>query len=168
MNPVPPGPSPSVDQLPPEAIALAGRLFEAARKGQMDIFEQALPRGLSPNMTNEKGDSLVGIFHHWPFPSSSTLGRNLLFRHLIALFTSTHTLVSTLDASRLHDWSSILPRLIKTLLFPSLPCLRMVAHVTRPQNLPLHLHTYSLFRADNAIFLPWPRAPCHAPPPTWR
>jgi len=25
----------------------------------MDIFEQALPKGLSPNMTNEKGDSLI-------------------------------------------------------------------------------------------------------------
>jgi hypothetical protein len=61
MDSVPPGPPASADELPPEAIALAGRLFEAARKGQMDIFEQALPRGLSPNMTNEKGDSLVGI-----------------------------------------------------------------------------------------------------------
>jgi hypothetical protein len=61
MDSAPPGPPASTDQLPPEAIALAGRLFEAARKGQMDIFEEALPRGLSPNMTNEKGDSLVGI-----------------------------------------------------------------------------------------------------------
>jgi hypothetical protein len=61
MDSAPPGPPTSTDQLPPEAIALAGRLFEAARKGQMDIFEEALPRGLSPNMTNEKGDSLVGI-----------------------------------------------------------------------------------------------------------
>lgn len=47
--------------LPPEAIALASRMFDAARTGQMDIFEQALPRGLPANMTNDKGDSLVGI-----------------------------------------------------------------------------------------------------------
>ena len=59
MDSAPPVPPASADQLPPEAIALAGRLFDAARKGQMDIFEQAIPRGLKPNMTNEKGDSLV-------------------------------------------------------------------------------------------------------------
>ena len=80
MDSAPPGPPASADQLPPEAIALAGQLFEAARKGQMDIFEQALPRGLSPNMTNEKGDSLVGIPSNIGFSlPSRTLGRNLYF-----------------------------------------------------------------------------------------
>ncbi len=49
----------SADELPSEAIALAGRFFEAARQGQMDIFEQGLPRGLPANLTNDKGDSLV-------------------------------------------------------------------------------------------------------------
>lgn len=53
--------------LPPEAIAFATRMYDAARSGQLDIFEQALPRGLPPNMTNEKGDTLVRqsfiIFH---------------------------------------------------------------------------------------------------------
>jgi hypothetical protein len=62
MDSAPPNPPASADQLPPEALALAARLFEAARSGQMDIFEQALARGLKPNMTNEKGDSLVGLF----------------------------------------------------------------------------------------------------------
>lgn len=47
--------------LPPEAIALATRLYDAARAGQMDIFQQALPAGLPANMTNEKGDSLVSV-----------------------------------------------------------------------------------------------------------
>jgi hypothetical protein len=61
MDSPPPDPPASVDQLPAEALALAGRLFEAARRGQMDILEQALPRGLKPNMTDEKGDSLVGV-----------------------------------------------------------------------------------------------------------
>ncbi|ETN38558.1 uncharacterized protein HMPREF1541_06594 [Cyphellophora europaea CBS 101466] len=46
-------------ELPPEAIALATRFFNAARSGQMDIFEQALPHGLPSNMTNDKGDSLL-------------------------------------------------------------------------------------------------------------
>lgn len=62
MDSAPPNPPASADQLPPEALALAARLFEAARSGQIDIFEQALTRGLKPNMTNEKGDSLVGLF----------------------------------------------------------------------------------------------------------
>ena len=49
----------SADDLPSAAIALAGRFFDAARSGQMDIFEQALPRGLPANLTNDKGDTLV-------------------------------------------------------------------------------------------------------------
>ncbi len=52
----------SVNQLPPEALALATRLFDAARNGQMDILEQALRGGLKPNMTNGKGDSLVSSY----------------------------------------------------------------------------------------------------------
>ncbi|KIX00490.1 uncharacterized protein Z518_10630 [Rhinocladiella mackenziei CBS 650.93] len=50
----------SANEPPPEAITLAGRFFDAARNGQMDIFEQALPRGLPPNLTNDKGDTLHG------------------------------------------------------------------------------------------------------------
>ncbi|KAJ9605128.1 hypothetical protein H2200_010518 [Cladophialophora chaetospira] len=49
----------SADELPPEAIALAGRFFEAARSGQIDILEQALSRGLPANLTNDKGDTLL-------------------------------------------------------------------------------------------------------------
>ncbi len=45
--------------LPPEAIAFATRIYDAARSGQVNIFQQALPAGLPANMTNEKGDSLV-------------------------------------------------------------------------------------------------------------
>jgi hypothetical protein len=48
--------------LPPEAIAFATRMYDAARAGQVDVFQQALPAGLPANMTNEKGDSLVGSF----------------------------------------------------------------------------------------------------------
>lgn len=46
-------------ELPPEAIAFAGRMYDAARQGDIPIFEQALPAGLPSNMTNEKGDTLV-------------------------------------------------------------------------------------------------------------
>ncbi|KAI0005592.1 ankyrin [Xylariaceae sp. FL0662B] len=45
--------------LPPEAIEFAGRIYDAARSGQTDVFEQALPAGLPANMTNEKGDTLL-------------------------------------------------------------------------------------------------------------
>lgn len=45
--------------LPPEAIAFATRMYDAARSGRMDVFQQALPAGLPANMTNEKGDSFV-------------------------------------------------------------------------------------------------------------
>jgi hypothetical protein len=48
-----------VASLPPEAVALAGRMYDAARSGEKEIFEQALPAGLPPNLTNEKGDTLV-------------------------------------------------------------------------------------------------------------
>lgn len=50
--------------LSPEAIAFAARIYDAARAGQIDIFEQALPAGLPANMTNEKGDSLVSAVVH--------------------------------------------------------------------------------------------------------
>ncbi|KAK6842746.1 hypothetical protein PG990_005319 [Apiospora arundinis] len=52
-------PARTVSELPPEAIAFAGRMYDAARTGQVDVFKQALPLGLPANMTNEKGDTLL-------------------------------------------------------------------------------------------------------------
>lgn len=45
--------------LSPEAIALAARMYDSARRGDLAVFQQALPAGLPPNMTNDKGDTLV-------------------------------------------------------------------------------------------------------------
>lgn len=45
--------------LTPEAIDLATRLFNAARAGELPIFEQALPAGLPINLTNDQGDTIV-------------------------------------------------------------------------------------------------------------
>lgn len=65
MDSAPPqanGASRSASELPPEAIALAGRIFEAARKGDeqsVALLTQALQSGLPANLTNDKGDSLV-------------------------------------------------------------------------------------------------------------
>jgi hypothetical protein len=53
--------APDPSTLPPEAIAFATRMYDAARAGQMNVFQQALPAGLPANMTNDKGDSLVHI-----------------------------------------------------------------------------------------------------------
>lgn len=64
----------------PEIIAFATRMYDAARQGDVPIFEQALPAGLPPNMTNDKGDSLVRssmrlvmTCHPCPRVSSSSL-----------------------------------------------------------------------------------------------
>ncbi|KAL9115336.1 MAG: hypothetical protein Q9227_000657 [Pyrenula ochraceoflavens] len=72
-QPSDPNSSRTVAELPPEAIALAGRLFDAARSGQMDIFEQALGRGLSANLTNEKGDTLLMLAAYHNHPSLVSL-----------------------------------------------------------------------------------------------
>ena len=58
----------SAAQLPPAAVALAGRMFEAARKGDDDsiaLLTQALQGGLPANLTNDKGDSLVSQHSIW-------------------------------------------------------------------------------------------------------
>jgi len=45
--------------LTPEMIEFASRMYDAARKGDVATLEQALPAGLPPNLTNDKGDTLV-------------------------------------------------------------------------------------------------------------
>lgn len=50
------------DEMSPELLAFAARIYDAARQGQLDLFKQALPAGLPANMTNDKGDSLVLFF----------------------------------------------------------------------------------------------------------
>ena len=46
---------------PSEVIELASRMYNAARQGHVDVFQQALPAGLPANLTNEKGDTLVSL-----------------------------------------------------------------------------------------------------------
>ncbi|KAL9126884.1 MAG: hypothetical protein Q9217_004142 [Psora testacea] len=43
----------------PEIIEFATRMYNAARHGSLPTFQQALSAGLPPNMTNDKGDSLL-------------------------------------------------------------------------------------------------------------
>ncbi|KAL8853349.1 MAG: hypothetical protein Q9221_001825 [Calogaya cf. arnoldii] len=58
--------------LPPEAIDLATRFFNAARTGDIPIFQQAIPAGLPVNLTNDKGDTLSPLFQpHRPLGNST-------------------------------------------------------------------------------------------------
>lgn len=42
-----------------EAIRLAAQMYNAAREGNKKVLEEAIEGGLPPNLTNEKGDTLV-------------------------------------------------------------------------------------------------------------
>ncbi|ROV96187.1 hypothetical protein VSDG_04972 [Cytospora chrysosperma] len=54
------GSSPAAaSSLPPAAIELAMRMYNAAREGNLELLQQAVLAGLPPNMTNEKGDTLL-------------------------------------------------------------------------------------------------------------
>ena len=49
----------TVDQLPPEAIELATKLFDLARAGSTDQLAQYVSAGIPANLTNHKGDTLL-------------------------------------------------------------------------------------------------------------
>jgi ankyrin repeat protein len=49
----------SVDQLPPEALALASKLFDFAREGKTAELDQYITAGIPVNLTNHKGDTLL-------------------------------------------------------------------------------------------------------------
>lgn len=51
----------SESSLPPEAIAFATRMFNAARQGDSELLQQAILAGLPANLSNEKGDTLVCV-----------------------------------------------------------------------------------------------------------
>lgn len=62
MDVAPPQEATGPTQLPPAAIELASKMFDAARKGDeqsVALLTQALARGLPANLTNDKGDTLV-------------------------------------------------------------------------------------------------------------
>lgn len=42
-----------------EAIKLAAQMYNAAREGNKQVIETAILEGMPPNLTNEKGDTLV-------------------------------------------------------------------------------------------------------------
>ncbi|KAI4126713.1 MAG: hypothetical protein LQ338_003616 [Usnochroma carphineum] len=64
-----PKPHLSPSTLPPEALDLATRLFNAARTGDLPIFQQAIPAGLPVNLTNDKGDTILMLASYHTHPS---------------------------------------------------------------------------------------------------
>ena len=46
-------------QLPPEALQLAGKLFDFARQGKTPELRQYITAGIPVNLTNHKGDTLL-------------------------------------------------------------------------------------------------------------
>ena len=76
---------PTPSELPPEAIAFASKMYDAARAGQIDIFQQALPAGLPANMTNEKGDSLVCFISSISKKYSLSLRKKMLIKSQLML-----------------------------------------------------------------------------------
>ena len=49
----------SASSLPPEALDLAGKLFDFARAGSTPELQQYLTAGIPSNLTNSKGDTLL-------------------------------------------------------------------------------------------------------------
>jgi ankyrin repeat protein len=47
------------NQLPPEALALATKLFDFAREGKTDELSQYISAGIPVNLTNHKGDTIL-------------------------------------------------------------------------------------------------------------
>ncbi|KAF2455972.1 putative ankyrin-like protein, partial [Lineolata rhizophorae] len=54
-----PPPQPDPSSLPPEALELAARLFDAARAGDAPTLSAYLAAGIPPNLTNHAGDTLL-------------------------------------------------------------------------------------------------------------
>lgn len=60
----------TVDQLPPEALQLATKLFDFARAGSTDQLSQYVSAGIPPNLTNHKGDTLLMLAAYYGHPET--------------------------------------------------------------------------------------------------
>lgn len=55
----------AASSLPPEALALATKLFDFARQGKTDELAQYLSAGIPVNLTNHKGDTLLMLASYY-------------------------------------------------------------------------------------------------------
>src|ERR1700760_1596334 len=58
-TPEAPATGPDASNLPPEALDLASKLFDHARAGSPDDLATYISVGISPNLSNSKGDTLL-------------------------------------------------------------------------------------------------------------
>ncbi|KAF8267446.1 ankyrin [Lactarius quietus] len=67
----------TASELPPETIDFAHHMFDAAREGNADLLLAAVDAGLPPNLTNQKGDTLLMVA---AYAGRAALVRGLLER----------------------------------------------------------------------------------------
>ena len=58
------------EKLDPETIAFAGRVFDMARLGATEELAALVDAGLSPDLTNNKGDTLLMLAAYAPHPET--------------------------------------------------------------------------------------------------
>lgn len=58
------------DQLDPGTIAFAGRMFDLAREGATEELRAFVDAGLPPNLTNDKGDTLLMLAAYQAHPET--------------------------------------------------------------------------------------------------
>ena len=71
-NATAPSAPPSASSLPPEALALAAKLFDLARQGDLATLTPYLAAGIPANLTNSSGDTLLMLasyYNHAPLVS---------------------------------------------------------------------------------------------------
>lgn len=93
--------------IPPELTEFAGRMYDAARRGDMPIFQQALPAGLPANLTNEKGDTLVRVLQ-WRSVNDAGMKLTVFLQLMLAAYHGHAELVTLMlqhgaDPDRLND-----------------------------------------------------------------
>ena len=70
----PPTSNKNATQLPPEALALASKLFDFARQGETPSLLQYISAGIPVNLTNHKGDTLLMLAaYHGHLPTVQML-----------------------------------------------------------------------------------------------
>ncbi len=58
------------EELDPETIAFAGRVFDMARLGATEELAALVDAGLSPDLTNNNGDTLLMLAAYAPHPET--------------------------------------------------------------------------------------------------
>ncbi|MGI5336712.1 ankyrin repeat domain-containing protein [Streptomyces sp. CA-181903] len=76
-EPTPPSPGPAEPAHDPEVLQLAAKVFDLARHGDTDTLAAYVDAGVPPNLTNDRGDTLVMLaaYHGHPRTVAALLDR---------------------------------------------------------------------------------------------